>query len=714
MTARRRASGDQGIALLLVSLLLVPLLTFAAMGVDLSSWYHRIGQLQKAADSAALAGTVWMPNLQKATTVATDALARNGIVDGHDDVTVAIEEGSKPTSLRVTITDQTADRLFSRLITGSQSLTRSAEAEYFLPLPLGSPLNYFGGDASKTAVADVVTTTVTWPASYKSLSSPPFGPFGCNVGTASSQGLGRWSSATSYSATGFSGSTQCQWTPTTATSSAAPTTQIPANVPCNRQQSPSGTKGTWNTAVAPLLPVYNAGGRFTSGTGNRQCVWTVPGAQPPDASTRPPSNAPCNVTGELLAGSWNLVLGLPVFLPAALLNASPCRWVASIETTVTSTPNPISADRNPGFWAQIEGPGTAAAYGDAFSTRCATSQSCSTTQNAQWRSSGYWYVIQAPASQSDISPITVSVFDAGWRRSGTITDDTGDYNLGASSTSTNPDFATEYRVFQQTHPLDVTQRIPLGTTPIPNQSDGSCWWSITQAASFDLQWRPLCTFTPEPGARYLLNVRTTAPGSIPGAGLNGYAVQAIATGSVQPSLYAYGDMGMFNNGSGTFYLAEVAPTYAGKVLAIDLWDPGDVSSGTARIYPLMPSHSAPRPVAPVPATCTYTASPEPNVSHSTSSAWGSTGPQITTPHASDSPTQCAIDTAPSGSSQRFNDEWLRIRIQIPTDYTCTLGVNPETTPGSCWWGISYSFSSQPYDVTTWKARIEGDPVHLTG
>ena len=29
------------------------------------------------------------------------------------------------------------------------SLTRLAEAEYYLPLPLGSPLNYFGGDASK-------------------------------------------------------------------------------------------------------------------------------------------------------------------------------------------------------------------------------------------------------------------------------------------------------------------------------------------------------------------------------------------------------------------------------------------------------------------------------------------------------------------------------------------------------------------------------------
>jgi hypothetical protein len=235
---------------------------------------------------------------------------------------------------------------------------------------------------------------------------------------------------------------------------------------------------------------------------------------------------------------------------------------------------------------------------------------------------------------------------------------------------------------------------------------------MTQAPAFDLQWRPLCTITPEPGARYLLNVRTKDTGKVHGAGLNGYAVQAISSGPVQPKLYAYSDMGMFNNGSGTFYLAEVAPTYAGKVLAVDLWDPGDVSSGTATIYPLMPSQTVPRPVVPAPATCTYTSSPDPNDVHTTSSAWGSTGVRISTPHASDSATQCAINTAPSGSSQRFNDEWLHLRIQIPADYTCTPGLNPETTPGSCWWGISYSFSSQPYDVTTWKARIEGDPVHL--
>lgn len=709
----RRGRGDRGLMVIMTSLLLLPLLTFAAYGIDLASWQSRIGHLQRAADAAALAGTVWMPNLVKAKAVATDALARNDIVHGEDDVVVVMQEGAGPNSLRVTITDRSATQYLSGLIRGDQSLTRRAEAEYYLPLPLGSPLNYFGGDASKTVLGDTTTVTVSWPNPYNSLSRPPAGPFGCNVGTTSGQGLGRWANATSYSATGFSGTTQCTWAPTVTASSPSPSTQLPTNVPCNRLQSPSGSLGRWNTGASGSLPTYAADLRHTGtvSSGNRQCSWSVTGTEPSDAASRPPTNAPCNVTGDVASGSWQVSPSVS-FRPLALVSGPACLWTAAISTTVTSHPNPIAADRSPGFWAQVEGPGTVAAYGDAFSTLCTTALSCNAPQSAQWRDSGYWYVVQVPPSGP--SPITISVFDAAFRRDGVITGQTGDYNLGASSTTTNPDFVTEYRVYEQTNPLDVTARVPVGVGSRPDQIDGSCWWAVTGEDAFDLRWRPLCTITPEAGSRYLVNVRTSDTGMAHGAGLNGYALQAVATGQQQPRLYAHADMGMFNNGSGTFYLAEVAPHFAGKVLAIDLWDPGDVGSGTGTIYPKMPSLSAPRPVRDAPATCTYTASPDPNVSHSTTAAWGSTGASFATPRASDSTSRCAVHTAPSGTAQRFNDEWLHIRIQIPADYTCTVGLNPETTAGSCWWGIEHVFSSQPYDVTTWKARIEGNPVHLTG
>jgi hypothetical protein len=696
------------VVLLLTVALLLPLVTFAAWAVDLTAWRARANQLQSAADAAALAGTVWMPNLPKATEVALATLAMNGLVPGQDDIEALITDGSTSTSLRVSLTDGRAKRFFSLFASGPQALNRWAEADYYLPLPLGSPLNYFGGDRTKTQAADAVA----WPIPYGSTTwKPANAAAGCNVGTAAAQGFGRWTNSTTYSASGFSGSTRCSWSAQTTTSSANPTTQIPTNVPCNRVQSPTSQLGRWNAGVLGLsLATYTSGNRFSSGTGNRQCTWALASSLPPDYASRPPVNAPCAVTGEVLRGSWNVVV-VPLYLPATVLAAPPCEWVATVEPGT----NPIPVDRSPGFWAQVEGPGTVTAYGDAFSTRCDTALSCQSVQSAQHRESGYWYVMKAPAGGGEF---TLSVFDAAFRRDGDITGDTGDYILGSTSTTSNPSFVTEYRVYKQLDPLDVTDRAPIGPPgqPAPqqaDQADGSCWWAVTDSDAFDLAWRPLCTIAAAPGDTYLLNVRTWSPKGVPqGVGLNGYALQAIADAGPQPALFAQGDMGMFNNGSGTFYLAEVAPTFAGKVLAVDLWDPGDVSSGTATIYPKMPSASAPRPVANAPATCTYTSSPDPNAVHTGSPAWGPTGEQIDTAHASDSATRCAVNTAPVGVSQRFNGEWLHIRIQIPPDYTCTVGVNPETTAGSCWWGIEYAFSAQPYDVTTWKARVEGNPVHL--
>jgi hypothetical protein len=704
----------------LVALLLVPLVLFAAYGVDLASWHARLTYLQKNADAAATAGVVWMPNLTKATQIANDTLAYNGIVSGTNNIFVDISEGATPTSLHVVVSDHNATRFFSNMINGNQQLTRSAEAEYYLPLPLGSPLNYFGGDSTKTQLPDTTTYAVDWPTPAGSASRPTVGPtYPCNVGTSSTQAVGRWTSATVFDSAGYTtGAGLCEWTVVGAAStgnSAVPppdyTTRRPVTQPCRVRTDGSASGvvlGRWN------VNVYTPG---TTGS-DAMCTFavyaTTSSTVPSFSSTTAPITRPCNVGYEASYGKWPAT---GAFVPSSIFTAADtagnrlCHWNALVSSTVTPGANPIAATRSPGFWAQVEGPGTVSAYGDAFSTRCTTALSCATPQSLQYRDTGYWYAIKMPATGS--SSTTISIFDALFRRAGDITTDTGDYILGSTSTTTNPSFTTEYRVYKQTNPLDINARTPVGSASSANQTDNSCWWDITEETAFDMQWKPLCTITPVNGDSYLLNVRTHATGT-QGVGLNGYAVQAISTGTAQPALYAYSDMSMFNNGSGTFYLAQVGPEFAGRVLAVDLWDPGDVGSGTATLYPKMPSLSAPKPVANAPATCTYLASPDPNAVNGGSPAWFVTGTQYATPQASDDTTRCAVNTAPSGTSHRFNDEWLHIRIQIPSTYTCTVGLNPETTAGSCWWGIEYAFSAQPYDVTTWKARIEGSPVHLTG
>ena len=68
----------------MTSLCLLPLMVFAAFGVDLASWYSRISYLQKSADAAALAGTVWMPEINERHRVACESLPENGVTGAPD------------------------------------------------------------------------------------------------------------------------------------------------------------------------------------------------------------------------------------------------------------------------------------------------------------------------------------------------------------------------------------------------------------------------------------------------------------------------------------------------------------------------------------------------------------------------------------------------------------------------------------------------------
>ncbi len=335
-----RTHGERGVAIILTALALIPLMTFAAFGVDLASWYSRSSFLQKSADAAALAGTVWMPNLGKSTTVACDSLLENGI-DGGDCGTgpfgVEIDRGSTSTSLRVTVTDPNATRYFSQVIdSGNQALTRSAEAEYNLPIPLGSPLNYFGGDYTRTVPPTPPDTyTLNWPTSANSSSRRPAVAqvgdtaqgFNCNVGTLSAQGYGRWTSATNYEAANFGGSSvRCNYSVTFTLPGGTPsnvpppdyTRRAPTNAPCNVFQTAT-TNGRWETATT-----YNNTARYVSGnTGFRQCTWAVAATSDrpnfSDGSNIPPGSAPvnrpCRVGYETASGGGD--------------RRRPARWSAS-------------------------------------------------------------------------------------------------------------------------------------------------------------------------------------------------------------------------------------------------------------------------------------------------------------------------------------------------------------------------------------------------
>ncbi|RMH78142.1 MAG: hypothetical protein D6683_07950, partial [Actinomyces sp.] len=141
-TSRRH---ERGYAVILTALILIPLMGFAGFAVDVGAWYARANQIHKAADAAALAGVVWMPDISKATSVALEVAERNGFDPTDPGISVSVS-AIGPSELEVSITDDDVPLYFASLFLDTVSITREATAEYLAAIPMGSPENILGND----------------------------------------------------------------------------------------------------------------------------------------------------------------------------------------------------------------------------------------------------------------------------------------------------------------------------------------------------------------------------------------------------------------------------------------------------------------------------------------------------------------------------------------------------------------------------------------
>lgn len=149
----RRATGDRGVTIALVALVLVPLLAAAALAVDLGGWYARASEIQRSADAAALAGVTYLPQgIGQARAEAARVATRNGYTDGVNGVTVTVTDIGL-NRLRVTITEPGVQQSISQMFRDDVTVTRSSTAEYIQPVPMGSPRNYLGTYRSPSPAA---------------------------------------------------------------------------------------------------------------------------------------------------------------------------------------------------------------------------------------------------------------------------------------------------------------------------------------------------------------------------------------------------------------------------------------------------------------------------------------------------------------------------------------------------------------------------------
>jgi hypothetical protein len=137
---------DRGQSFVIVAVMLTALFGFMGLVIDVG-WYEvNLVRVQRAADAAALAGVVYLPGQPtNATTAARNEASKNGYT--HLTGGVVVSATQDPVNNRIMLTSVSAPvQTFFARIFGVTSLTaeRRARAEFILPVPMGSPQDYYG------------------------------------------------------------------------------------------------------------------------------------------------------------------------------------------------------------------------------------------------------------------------------------------------------------------------------------------------------------------------------------------------------------------------------------------------------------------------------------------------------------------------------------------------------------------------------------------
>jgi hypothetical protein len=170
-----RRDDERGVAAVIVTVFVAALLFgLCAISVDVARMYAEAQQVQKAADVAASAGVIYMPqDIDSARSTANDVSARNGYPNSGKS-SVVVKPGIQPSQLDVAVSS-TIPNLFGRFIGRKEAtITRHAVADYTGPQPMGSPCNTFGNEPEGTAGAPPIASQLSVPAGAECSSTPQF------------------------------------------------------------------------------------------------------------------------------------------------------------------------------------------------------------------------------------------------------------------------------------------------------------------------------------------------------------------------------------------------------------------------------------------------------------------------------------------------------------------------------------------------------------
>jgi hypothetical protein len=704
-------------------LMSVVVLGGAALLTDVAWWWTFEQRMQRAADAGALAGAIYLPGNQGlAFSTAIAEAAKNGFVHGADGVVVTPRrDRNDPRKLIVDI-DGPVQTNFARVFCwdggpclDSVDVGVTGAADYVLPVPMGSPQNYYGVGFLVDAVKTTTVTPTDADTNWQAETTPVSGDWSAPGNAATNNdlyastttngirhvwgGFGLLSSIPDDPSVAIQG-LQVRLTDVFLSGYAAD---------CRVEVEATWDGGvTWTSALqTAALGTYSTTD-LTVGSDTSTTAW---GAHP-------------WVRGDFSDSGFQVRLtrvGTPTSCPTGRL-ASLDQLQVRVdyrfdrtttttrieETDVTSPNGDVLAPQ--GFWGALQTQGAPNIQGDAYMTYYDTRTS---RTNPEFQPESYYqYAVEMPAGSSAGE---VWLFDPGFCH---VDSDkgTGEYYTlgGANGTSTFNRVSTFYDLYDTRNtPYDTTDDVLVynsgsayrqtkwrdtlldvqdpqtSATPCDDLEWHNDWVRIASGLSGGRTYR-LHTYSTDPSAP--TDQRTATA-------LNGFAIWSTAQGGT-PRVYGLGAMEAYVRLPGglatEFYLARIDEAHAGKTVVIRLWDPGDTGSLAANLQILRPDASG-YVVTPF----TYGATPN---SGAASSCAGRSGTGVTSV------------TTNTGGTSLFNGCWLTIEIPLPTDYAAPHPATDNVTDEGGWWKIRYNMSgsagSFSTDLTTWEVELRGNPVHL--
>jgi hypothetical protein len=159
---------EAGQIIAIFALMLTALIGLVGIAIDVTFAWREELRVQRAADAAALAGVVYLPgNVSGGQTSATAEATKNGYSSGSGTSVTALQDPDNVRQMDVTITSQVPTFFVRVFGINSFTVTRAAKAVFILPVPMGSPDQYYGAFGTyniKNDSGTVVPTPITGPS----------------------------------------------------------------------------------------------------------------------------------------------------------------------------------------------------------------------------------------------------------------------------------------------------------------------------------------------------------------------------------------------------------------------------------------------------------------------------------------------------------------------------------------------------------------------